>query len=278
MLMIQKSGTKEHIWGDLMDLDLDAVKKLFKTKSYALRAQHLKLRWGFVATNHVKMIQQRVAPEENRCPLCGVSPDTNKHMMIRECEFPACEQVRDMWEKKAVELLKAHAASPEIAGAIAAAWVGRGKENDCPVLSMFDQYMQKEESGSASLNLPVSLSMSGAMRELGLKKIKALKNKMWQLVRTASTEMWIVRRERSPAGNELAMSESVNKRIKAVFSSGKVDHLPITQAEVLKTYKAKKKKAFLAKHEGKKEPEAIKLPEVKVGAKVSTTQWEWDML
>ncbi len=70
-----------------------------------------------LATRHVQMVQQRVQPEENRCPLCGESPDTNTHMMSG-CEFPACERVRDMWQQKAADLLKEHSASEEAAASL----------------------------------------------------------------------------------------------------------------------------------------------------------------
>ena len=103
--------TKPWIWGDLSNLDLEEAKALFKTKSYATRVKHLKLRWGLLATNHVRMIQQRVKPEENRCPLCGSSPDTNNHFLVG-CEHSAMIRIRKLWATNVERILRNHAAAP----------------------------------------------------------------------------------------------------------------------------------------------------------------------
>ena len=72
------------------------------------------------------------------------------------------------------------------------AWVGRETQNECPIAQMFDQYMQNEQNGSANLNLITSLKVGSAMKKLGLTRLKSLRKSMWELIRTASTELWVL--------------------------------------------------------------------------------------
>ena len=85
---------------------------------------------------------------------------------------------------------------------------------------MFDQYMQNEENGSASLNLPVSLSMSGAMRghQYVTRRHKRKKKKGSRTTYTVVTTNGKQRRlNTEELVNEMSLSESLSKEEKSTL-------------------------------------------------------------
>ena len=67
--IVKHMERKPHVWGDVSKLNMDMVQDMLKTKSRYQMVRQMKLRWGLMATRHVMMIQRRVLPQENRCPL-----------------------------------------------------------------------------------------------------------------------------------------------------------------------------------------------------------------
>ena len=233
---------KPHIWGDVEELDLDEVRVLFKSSKYNTIVRQMKLRWGLIATHHTMMIQRRVLPEENRCPLCSTIPDTLNHLVCG-CEFPAMQRIRQQWSTKIKDTLIKSAVNKTTAEALAAVWTNttNSKSPDDKLVEAFVEMVQ-DAGGCAPLNIPVSAHFKGFLEVVEADKPKKVIKKLWEISSTAVNEMWLARNE---LGKVVRKDTSqYNKLIKEVFDEGLMAHLDITCDEVMR-YKAKGKEGFL---------------------------------
>jgi hypothetical protein len=163
-----------------------------------------------MATRHVMMIQRRVLPQENRCPLCSTGPDTNEHL-ISGCTFPEMQRIRDEWGKKIKGTLIEHSVTPEYAEQVAEIWNPAENENtelewgespSDPLLAVFIG-LTKENGGTPALNACMSYTFENLLGgELETKKPKKVAHKIWNITTTAVNEMWIARNKLEQVGHD----------------------------------------------------------------------------
>jgi hypothetical protein len=252
--IVKHMEQKPQVWGDVSKLNMEWVQDMLKTKSRYRMVRQMKLRWGLMATRHVMMIQRRVLPQENRCPLCSTGPDTNEHL-ISGCTFPEMQRIRDEWGKKIKGTLIEHSVTPEYAEQVAEIWNPAENEHmelewggspSDPLLAVFVG-LTKENGGTPALNACMSYTFENLLGELETKKPKKVAQKIWNITTTAVNEMWIARNKLEQVTR--VKSEGLNERVKAIFDSGALKHLDITCDEVIRTFRTKKKAAFVARYE-----------------------------
>ena len=107
--------------------------------------------------------------------------------------------------------------------------------------------MTRENGGTPALNACMSYTFENLLGELETKKPKKVAQKIWNITTTAVNEMWIARNKLEQVTR--VKSEGLNERVKAIFDSGALKHLDITCDEVIRTFRTKKKAAFVARYE-----------------------------